>query len=154
MNNAGYKLHQIKSHAATLQGARTEVQQPAQQVVPQPDSKTTAWQERNSWWGSDPEMTASALGLHQKLERDRGPQFVGSDGYWQTIDTTMRRRFPEYFGDDQKAAPKSRAANVVAPASRSTSPKKIRLTSSQVSIAKKLGVTPEQYARELMKVEQ
>jgi hypothetical protein len=105
-------------------------------------------------------MTASALGLHQKLERERGPQFVGTDEYWGAIDTTMRRRFPEYFGDESKATEgtarasrQSKAANVVAPASRSTSSKKIVLKQSQLSIAKKLGLTPEQYAREFAKME-
>ena len=111
------------------------------------------------WWGTDPEMTASALGLHQKLEKERGPQFVGTDEYWGAIDTTMRRRFPEYFGEDKategtaKAQRASKPANVVAPASRSTSPKKIVLKQSQITIAKRLGLTPEQYARELMKME-
>lgn len=154
LNNTTYKMQQIKNYVPTLQNQVEEVQQPVQQVaIPRPDSKTLAWQERNSWWGSDPEMTASALGLHQKLERERGPHFIGSDEYWQAVDTTMRRRFPEYFGDE-KAVSKSRAATVVAPASRSTSPKKIRLTSSQVAIAKRLGLTPKQYAEELMKMEQ
>ena len=101
-------------------------------------------------------MTASALGLHQKLENERGQQFVGTDEYWQSIDTTMHKRFPEYFGEpESKLAPKqaSRAANVVAPASRSTSSKKIVLKQSQLMIAKKLGLTPQQYAQEVMKME-
>jgi len=161
---AQYKLQQLASYrptAPTLQGVEEEVQVPQQQVqIPQPDPKTMAWQERNTWWGTDPEMTASALGLHQKLERERGPQFVGSDEYWSAIDTTMRRRFPEYFGEESKATEgtakaqrASKPANVVAPASRSTSPKKIVLKQSQITIAKRLGLTPEQYARELMKME-
>lgn len=153
LNNTTYKMQQIKNYVPTLQNQEQEVQLPPQQVaVPRPDQKTLAWQERNTWWGTDPEMTASALGLHQKLERERGPNFIGSDEYWQAVDTTMRRRFPEYFGGE-KAVSKSRAATVVAPASRSTSPKKIRLTSSQVAIAKRLGLTPKQYAEELMKME-
>lgn len=157
---AQYKIQQLAGYRPTLQGVEDEVQLPQQRVqIPQPDSKTMAWQERNSWWGTDPEMTASALGLHQKLERERGPQFVGSDEYWGAIDTTMRRRFPEYFGDDKategaaKAARQSKPANVVAPASRSTSSKKIVLKQSQLSIAKRLGLTPEQYAREFAKME-
>jgi len=157
---AQYKLQQLAGYRPTLQGVADEVQLPQQQVqIPQPDSKTMAWQERNTWWGTDPEMTASALGLHQKLERERGPQFVGTDEYWSAIDTTMRRRFPEYFGEDRategtaKAQRASKPANVVAPASRSTSPKKIVLKQSQIAIAKRLGLTPEQYARELMKME-
>ena len=158
---AQYKLQQLAEYRPTLQGVEEEVELPQQQVqIPQPDPKTMAWQERNTWWGTDPEMTASALGLHQKLERERGPQFVGSDEYWSVIDTTMRRRFPEYFGEESKATEgtakaqrQSKPANVVAPASRSTSPKKIVLKQSQIAIAKRLGLTPEQYARELMKME-
>jgi hypothetical protein len=160
LSEAQYKLQQLAGYRPTLQGVGDEVQLPQQQVqIPQPDSKTMAWQERNTWWGTDPEMTASALGLHQKLEKERGPQFVGTDEYWGAIDTTMRRRFPEYFGEDRategtaKAQRASKPANVVAPASRSTSPKKIVLKQSQITIAKRLGLTPEQYARELMKME-
>lgn len=156
---AQYRLQQIENYRPTRQGVEEDVELPQQQVqIPQPDPKTMAWQERNTWWGTDPEMTASALGLHQKLERERGPQFVGSDEYWSAIDTTMRRRFPEYFGEDKATEGTAKArttkpANVVAPASRSTSPKKIVLKQSQLAIAKRLGLTPEQYARELMKME-
>jgi hypothetical protein len=161
LNTAQYKLQQLAGYRPTLQEVEEEVQQPQQQVqIPRPDPKTMAWQERNMWWGTDPEMTASALGLHQKLERERGPQFVGSDEYWGVIDTTMRRRFPEYFGEESKATEgtakasrQSKPANVVAPASRSTSSKKIVLKQSQLSIAKRLGLTPEQYAREFAKME-
>ena len=154
---AQYKMRQVEEYKPALQVTTTEVEVPQQQVaIPQPDAKTMAWQERNTWWGTDPEMTASALGLHQKLERERGPQFVGSDEYWSAIDTTMRRRFPEYFGTETTTGNSGKAAkpaNVVAPASRSTSAKKIVLKQSQIAIAKKLGLTPEQYARELMKME-
>ena len=156
---AQYKMQQLANYRPTLQAVEEEVQVPQQQVqIPQPDTKTLAWQERNTWYGTDPEMTASALGLHQKLEGERGPQFVGSDEYWSVIDTTMRRRFPEYFGEDKATPGKSgradqKPANVVAPASRSTSAKKIVLKQSQIAIAKKLGLTPEQYARELMKMD-
>lgn len=159
LNVVQYKLQQLEGYRPTLQGAEEEIQVPQQQVqIPQPDAKTSAWQERNTWYGTDPEMTASALGLHQKLEGERGPQFVGSDEYWSAIDTTMRRRFPEYFGEDKPTPGKSgraetKPANVVAPASRSTSAKKIVLKQSQIAIAKRLGLTPEQYARELMKME-
>jgi|688.fasta_scaffold170587_3 hypothetical protein len=161
LNEAQYKLQQLAGYRPALQDVQEEVQLTQPQVqVQQPDPKTMAWQERNMWWGTDPEMTASALGLHQKLEKERGPQFVGTDEYWGAIDTTMRRRFPEYFGDESKATEgtakaqrASKPANVVAPASRSTSSKKIVLKQSQITIAKRLGLTPEQYARELMKME-
>jgi hypothetical protein len=155
---AALRVENLNNYRPSLQQEETEVQIPQEQAnIPQPDRRTMAWQERNRWYGSDPEMTASALGLHQKLVNERGPTFVGSDEYWQTIDKTMRRRFPDYFGDEadqgdsRPAARETKAAPVVAPASRSRSPKKIRLTTTQVAIAKKLGITPEQYARELAK---
>jgi hypothetical protein len=161
LSAAQYKLQQLAGYRPTLQDVEEDVQLAQPQVqIPRPDQKTVAWQERNTWYGTDPEMTASALGLHQKLEKERGPQFVGTDEYWGAIDTTIRRRFPEYFGDESKATEgtakasrQSKPANVVAPASRSTSSKKIVLKQSQITIAKRLGLTPEQYARELMKME-
>lgn len=158
LNVASYRLQQISNYRPTLQAPEPEVEQPVQQVqTPRLDAKTVAWQERNTWYGTDPEMTASALGLHQKLINERGPQYAGTDEYWGAIDKTMRRRFPDYFGEDEvvKEKPTSREAKptVVAPASRSRSPKKIVLKQSQLAIAKKLGLTPEQYARELMKME-
>ncbi len=100
-------------------------------------------------------MTATALGLHRKLIETKGAQYASSDDYWKDIDNTMRRRYPEYFPEETETLkkPSTRAATVVAPASRSTSPKKIVLTKSQVAIAKRLGVTPEAYAREQLKLE-
>lgn len=151
------KLQQVENYQPALQETYTEVDVVPQQVQqPRLDQKTTAWQERNTWYGTDPEMTASALGLHQKLVNERGPQFVGTDEYWVAVDKTMRRRFPDYFGEEE--APRtsqreSKSAPVVAPASRSRSPKKIVLKQSQIAIAKRLGLTPEQYARELLKTE-
>jgi len=162
---ASNKLESIKNYRPTLQAPETEVQNTRQeQSVPRApviDAKTRAWQERNTWWGTDTEMTASALGLHQKLQTQYGDKFVGTDEYWQTIDNTMKRRFPEYFGEEKSTngggKPVSRnetkPATVVAPASRSTSSKKIVLKQSQLNIAKKLGLTPEQYAREIRKME-
>ena len=156
-----YRMQQINNYRPTLQEEDNEVEIPQQQAqIPQPDQKTMAWQERNQWYGTDPEMTASALGLHQKLVNERGQQFVGSDEYWTVVDKTIRRRFPDHFGDDEVAngdsravTRESRAASVVAPASRSRSPKKIRLSTTQLAVAKKFGLTPEQYAREVMKME-
>ena len=159
---ASYKLQQAQTFKPrSLQQGEVDVQPDTNEFqAPKPDARTLAWQERNTWFGRDQEMTALALGLHQKLEQERGAQFIGTDDYWQTVDTTMRRRFPDYFGEDEtidgggkpvKNAEK-KPATVVAPASRSRSPKKIVLTRSQVNIAKKLGLTPEQYARELKKM--
>jgi hypothetical protein len=141
-----------------LQEQETVVQSRQQEQV-KADPKAAAWQERNGWFGQDEEMTSLALGLHEKLKRTGVP--IGSDKYYDEIDKTIRRRFPEAFiaedseeiqvEEPQKVnKPKS---TVVAPATRSTSPKKIRLSNTQVALAKKLGLTPEQYARELTKLE-
>ena len=125
------------------------------------DPKAAAWQERNGWFGQDEEMTSLALGLHEKLKKNGVP--VGSDSYYAEIDKTMRRRFPEAFVAEEKQEEAVQVEEpqkvtkpkptVVAPATRSTSPKKIRLSNTQVALAKKLGLTPEQYARELTKLE-
>jgi hypothetical protein len=110
-----------------------------------------AWQERNPWFGQDEEMTAAALGLHEKLKRNGIP--VGSDDYYATLDKTMRRRFSENFGDSDSDSTPRKTPTVVAPATRSTSSKKIRLKTSQINTIKKLGITPEQYVREVLKLE-
>lgn len=156
---ANYKLQQVNNYKPRPAETKPvdNVQNVQQNVpqVPKPDEKTLAWQRNNPWWGTDSEMTASALGLHQKLEREFGASFVGTDDYWRRIDTTMRRRFPEYFGTDSSdsevqkpAGREARPSTVVAPASRSTSSKRVVLTKSEVALAKKFGLTPEQYARE------
>ena len=139
------------------------VVQPQQdyQNVPR-DEKLESWQSENPWFGQDEEMTAAALGLHEKLKR-QGVQ-IGSEEYYATLDQTMRKRFAENFdhedSEDQEVRAKPRAdthrvkpSTVVASATRSTAPKRVRLSQSQVAIAKKLGLTNEQYVRELMKVE-
>ena len=113
------------------------------------ESKTAAWQERNPWFGSDKLMTALALGLHEDLLEKNGQSYNNTDEYWRDIDKTMRDRFPERFKRDKE----SRQTTVVAPATRSMAPKKVTLTKSQLNIVKRLGVTPEQYAREFLKLE-
>jgi hypothetical protein len=152
MNLAQLKVLRAENLKETpLQEPEDIVQQrreerPVQPQAVQPDRKAQAWQERNSWFGKDEEMTAAALGLHQKLVNN-GVE-VGSDEYYSTLDKTMRTRFSEHFGE-----PKAKPRTVVAPATRSTSSNKIRLTQSQVQIAKKFGLTPEVYAREVLKLE-
>lgn len=114
--------------------------QPAREV-PQVDSKASAWQEANPWFGQDDEMTALALTVHRKLvESGVSPN---SDEYYERINTRMRQVFPDAFTSEKP----SKKSSVVAPATRSTAPKKIVLTKSQVNIAKRLGLTNEQYAR-------
>ena len=169
LNEVTYKLQRVKEFKPSLQEPEKEVnseqaQQQAPVQAPRLDPKTAAWQERNPWWGVDEEMTALALGFHQKLEKQYGRQYVGTDEYWGKVDETMRRRFPDYGWEDEEVKttngggkPVNRtekpAATVVAPATRSTSSKKIVLKQSEISLAKKFGITPEQYAKEKMRLE-
>jgi hypothetical protein len=154
---ANYKLQKAKEYVPSLQQEENDVQPQPEAQVARPDPRAVAWQERNTWFGQDEEMTSLALGLHQKLVKQYGQNYTSTDEYWQKIDSTMRQRFSDYFQDStQPAKPASRtekSSTVVAPATRSTSSKKIVLKQSQLSIAKRLGLTPEQYAREIMKME-
>ena len=131
----------------SLQEQENEVQPATQQYqpqVPEPDRKAVAWQNRNSWFGRDRSMTAFALGLHEDL-RYNGVE-VGSEEYYRELDKTIRKRFPEQFEEeDNKQGGRTRAGTVVAPAVRSTASTKVRLKQSQVNLAKKFGLTPEQY---------
>jgi hypothetical protein len=157
LNNAGYRLQRLKGYRPPLQEENSGVQnQQVQAQAPRLDPKTEGWRKQNTWFGQDEEMTATALGLHQKLEKQNGASYIGTDEYWSTVDKTMRKRFPDYFGEDDEAVEAKpqrteKPATVVAPASRSTGPKKIVLKQSQLAIAKRLGLTPEQYAREYAK---
>lgn len=139
-----------------LQIEEPVVQMRQQEVqAPRPDPTAVNWQQQNTWFGEDDEMTSLALGLHEKLKKEG--VVVSSPEYYKRIDNTMRQRFPERFETDQEETKSERStarpSTVVAPATRSTSSKKIRLTTSQLSIAKKLGLTNEQYAQAVLKME-
>ena len=145
------QLGALQTPEYEVQQAQERLQRPVQQLA-RPDEKALDWQDRNEWFGKDKEMTSAALGLHAKLVDEGTP--VGSKEYYNALDKTMRRRFSEYFGDsDDRKSSKGRLSNVVAPASRSTSSKKIKLTQSQVNLAKKFGLTPEQYAKAALDLE-
>jgi hypothetical protein len=158
LSQAQYKIQKAKEFVPSRQPEQVDVQ-PATNPAPRPDQRAIAWQERNEWFGKDEEMTSLALGLHQKLVSQYGTSYPSTDEYWKKVDETMKRRFPENFGDrEEEEAPHktqrpNRPASVVASADRSTPSKKVRLKQSQVLIAKKLGLTPEQYVREMMKLE-
>jgi len=137
-----------------LQFGETEVQIPQTQQQPQRlDSRTQAWLDKNKWYGVDDDMSFLAMGVHRRLEREGVP--TGSDHYWNVIDTEMRKRFPDKFGEDAgtKDPVTTRKSTVVAPATRSTSSKKVKLTTTQMALAKKFKLTPEQYYNELTKLE-
>ena len=95
-------------------------------------------------------MTSFALGLHQKLVKQGvNPQ---SDDYYEKINSRMRELFPNEFDEgieDEPETPKRKSSNVVAPATRSTAPKKVRLTQTQVTLANRLGVPLELYAKKV-----
>ena len=140
------------SEQRSLQREESEVQIPQQRQQPVRDSKAVSWRENNTWFGQDDEMTSLALGIHEKLVKENGMAYATTDEYYKRIDETMRKRFPENFESvEERPVTRTKPSTVVAPASRSTSSKKIRLTLSQQAIAKKLGLTNEQYARELIK---
>ena len=164
MMRAQLKLDKAKNFKPTVQIAENDVkiqtkqsQQPAQM-----DDKVAEWVSNNPWY-VDPDkksMSKYAVFIHEELEEKFGRAFVGTDEYFKRIDTEVQRRFPEEFDDievknDEEEKPQrtSRLSTVVAPARRSTSSKKIVLTKTQVALAKKFGLSPEQYARELNKLE-
>jgi hypothetical protein len=140
---------------AALQPAKTVVQTESE-FTPAPapvvDQRAVEWQKANSWFGDDDEMTSFALGLHQKLVKEGVD--TRSDEYYERINRRMREVFPQQFEDDEEVPTKpatkpSKKANVVAPATRSTAPKKVVLTQTQVALAKRLGVPLELYAQKV-----
>jgi len=165
LTDAKIKLKELQYQQAPLQNESegVEHQQQVQELQPVIDPKASAWKSKNTWFGVDEEMTSLALGLHQKLVRQGvDPR---SDDYYRRVDEAMRKRFPEEFEGEEldnetpeqplksKAEKPRKPATVVAPATRSTAPNKVRLTQTQVALAKKFGLTPEQYAKELIKLE-
>lgn len=122
--------------------------------TPTPEAK--AWAEKNPWFGQrgKEDMTAFALGLDMKLKQE-GRLIPDSQAFYDQIDARLRKAFPEDFPSETKPPEKETkkpSSTVVAPASRSTKPVKIVLTQTALGIAKKMGLTPEQYAREVAKL--
>lgn len=161
MMRAQIKLDKAKNFRPTVQFPENDVQiqvkQP--QAAQQMDSKVAEWVSRNPWY-VDPEkkvMSKYAVFVHEDLEERFGKGFVGTDEYFKRIDQEVQRRFPEEFAstqeNDEPKVQRTKPSTVVAPARRSTGPKKIVLTKTQVALAKKFGLTPEQYAKEQLKLE-
>jgi len=170
--DAQEKLTEVKMKAQEIERYKPEYSQDALQsqevdvqIPQQPqrlDSKTQAWLDKNSWYGVDEDMSYLAMGVHRRLEKEGVA--IGSDHYYQVIDKEIKQRFPEKFGNAEEtknssetetknSVKTSKASTVVAPATRSTSPKRITLTTRQQALAKKLNLTNEQYARELTRLE-
>jgi len=158
LTDAKMQLETVKNYRVpSLQEERNEVQtQYTQPQKVQPDEKSLRWQAKNQWFGSSgfEEVTSYALGLHQKLVN--GGIDPRNDEYFEQIDARIKSKFPEVFGgsDDRKSADANRRpSTVVAPAGRSTSAGKVKLTTTQVALAKKFGLTPQQYAAQVAKLE-
>jgi len=150
LTNAKIKVDRLNNFKLpALQDTETPVKVEPE-VAPQQiavDERAVAWQQDNPWFNQDIEMTSFALGLHNKLVQEGiSPQ---SNNYYERIDSRMRQLFPENFEDSEEVQRPKKRSNVVAPATRSTAPKKIRLTQTQYQLSKRLGLTPEQYAKQV-----
>jgi hypothetical protein len=163
MQNANIKLNQIKNFKLPplqdeekgVQNQYTEQNQPT--AVRHQDPKLEKWLDDNEWYGTNKVMTAAALAVHEDLV-ESGYK-AGSDVYYSALDKTVRETFGSYFSNEDSGSKgksdstSTKPSTVVAPASRSTASNKIKLKMSQVNLAKKLGVTPEQYVLEMRKLE-
>jgi hypothetical protein len=142
----------------TLQSGENEVKTQPEQYqesvqAPQGDRKAQDWQKRNPWFGQKQGMTAYAYGVHAEL-RESGV-VLGSDLYYKELDKAIQHRFPEEFNDEERVKPevKKKISSVVAPATRSTGSQKVKLSVSELNLAKKFNLTPEQFAAEKLKLE-
>lgn len=147
LTTAKMQQEKIKTFKPVAQPQETVVQpaQTANAAASSVDPKARAWQDANPWFGENEEMTAVALAVHKKLVGSGVDP--SSDEYYDSINRRVKQLFPDAFSSEKAQAP--RKQNVVAPATRSTAPKKIVLTQSQVNIAKRLGVPLDVYARQV-----
>jgi hypothetical protein len=154
LQNEKFKVESYKPVKRQQETPAPQAQPPQQQKY-EVDERTKQWASENEWFGSDEEMTGFAFGVHEKLKKNgidpANPQRV--EEYYGAVDEAMRKRFPDKFDEvEVEEAPPRQTGNVVAPANRSAKkPRRVQLTSTQVSLAKRLGLTPEQYAAQLMK---
>ena len=167
LTDAKLRIKDMEQFRPSLQNQEEGVDNKQQAPVPpasaavQVDKKAEAWRDRNTWFGTNKGMTAFALGLHEELV-DAGVD-PRSDDYYRRVDDTMRKRFPESFNDVEEEKPtqtrqdekpaRTKPATVVAPVTRATAPRQVRLTPTQVAIAKKLGLSNEQYAKAMIQLE-
>lgn len=164
LNVAMLKADRVKSFKPQAPTQQQQLPQEQTPVYNPPqntyvDRKADEWKNQNPWFGQsgqpgvDDEMTFFAMGLHRKLTRERGDQYALTDEYYEKINSRIREKFPEYFGiQDEPKEETRRPASVVAPATRSSPPKKLKLTASEANAARRIGVPLETYARELAKL--
>ena len=152
IKQAKQQREQVKTEEPVKPADSGNIQQNQLENTPMPDPKAEAWATKNTWFGSNRAMTNTAIAHHQDLENEGYD--TTSDEYYQEIDRRMKVDFPAKFGNNQ-AEKTSAPVQTVASASRSVKPgrKTVRLTSSQVAIAKKLGVPLEEYAKQLKNTE-
>jgi hypothetical protein len=158
---ASLKVDKAKNFKPTVHLPENDVQiRNTERQAPKMDQKTAEWVSENPWF-VNPEkdyMAAYAKRVHSQIAKQYGESFVGTDAYYKAINKEVQRKFPDEFDDIEKNdEPKTqrtqKLSTVVAPAKRSTASKKVVLTNTQVALAKKFGLSPEQYARELTKLE-
>lgn len=158
---AEMKLDKAKNFKPTVQIQENEVQTAPsrQEVEPQMDPKVASWVSRNPWFVDSKKrvMRKFAEGVHEDLAERFGKGYIGTDEYFESIDKEVKKRFPEEFAssspNEEAKPPRTKPSTVVAPAKRSTAPKQVVLTKTEVGLVKKLGISIEQYAREKNKLE-
>lgn len=146
------RLENISATSSQTQESTVESGTSAPPAAPKLDAKVTKWLAENKWFGErgDKKMTGFAMGLHQELVEENGEDYARTDEYYSRINKAMRATFPSHF-EGQGGTTKQ--TTIVAPATRMLAPKKVQLTSTQVALAAKLGLTPQQYAAELVNLE-
>ena len=155
LNEAQLKRNQIENiRPNTSQATESDVESDtsAPAAAPKLDEKTSTWLSKNKWFGArgDKKMTGFAMGLHQELVEEHGVDYARTDEYYSRIDKAMRATFPSHF---EAQGGNTKQTTIVAPATRMLAPRKVQLTSTQVALAAKFGLTPQQYAAELVNLE-
>ena len=156
LNHSQFERETVERTAPSMPAPPAEAQQVPQ--TPPPDPKLQSWLQKNEWFGKDEEMTSFAYGVHERLIKRDGVD-PRTDEYYSRLDERVRELFPGKFDDTsgvevgtEEPSARPRTNTVVAPANRSSGkPRKVQLTSTQVALAKRLGITPEQYAKQLLK---
>ena len=157
--NEAFRVQDYKPKPRAQETESKQVYTPAPAQKHEPTKEDKAWMAENDWFQKEGEeaMTGFALGVHQSLIKKGINPKIDPESYYGEIDKRMRATFPDYFNKnvvetEEVTAPPRQAGSVVAPPTRSAKkPRKVQLTSTQIALAKRLGLTPEQYAQQLLK---
>jgi hypothetical protein len=143
-----YNTAKARAESQAKVQPQEQVQQQPVQQRPQPDPRAVAWKDENTWFGTDKVMTAAAMAVHSQLTEEEGFD-PNSDEYYTEIDKRLRQELPQKFPETKKSGGGSQVASAGNSASRSTKQgrRSVKLSHSQVAIAKKLGVPLEEYAK-------